>query len=34
MERCKDDIRREFYLKITKKFGWTKDVLINQLEAE
>lgn len=33
MERCKDDIRREFYIKITKKFGWTKDVLINQLEA-
>ena len=33
LERCKDDIRREFYLKITKKFGWTKDVLINQLEA-
>lgn len=33
MERCKDDIRREFYLKITKRFGWTKDVLINQLEA-
>ena len=33
MESCKDDIRREFYLKITKKFGWTKDVLINQLEA-
>jgi Uncharacterized conserved protein len=33
MERCKDDIRREFYIKVTKKFGWTKDVLINQLEA-
>jgi predicted nuclease of restriction endonuclease-like (RecB) superfamily len=33
MERCKEDIRREFYLKVTKKFGWTKDVLINQLEA-
>lgn len=33
MERCKEDIRREFYIKITKKFGWTKDVLINQLEA-
>jgi predicted nuclease of restriction endonuclease-like (RecB) superfamily len=33
MERCKDNIRREFYIKITKKFGWTKDVLINQLEA-
>ncbi|RJQ18908.1 MAG: DUF1016 domain-containing protein [Nitrospiraceae bacterium] len=33
LERCKDDIRREFYLKTIKKFGWTKDVLINQLEA-
>ena len=33
MERCKDDLQREFYIKITKKFGWTKDVLINQLEA-
>src|SRR3990170_5189831 len=33
MERCKDDIHREFYIKTTKKFGWTKDVLINQLEA-
>jgi predicted nuclease of restriction endonuclease-like (RecB) superfamily len=22
MERCKDDVRREFYIKITKKFGW------------
>jgi len=33
MQRCKDDIQREFYIKITKKFGWTKDVLINQLEA-
>ena len=33
MERCKADIRREFYLKTTKKFGWTKDVLINQIEA-
>jgi len=33
MERCKDDIRREFYIRATKKFGWTKDVLINQLEV-
>ena len=22
MQRCKDDIQREFYIKITKKFGW------------
>ena len=33
MERCKDPLQREFYLKVAKKFGWTKDVLINQLEA-
>jgi len=33
IERCKDNIKREFYIKTTKKFGWTKDVLINQLEA-
>jgi len=33
MERCKDPLQREFYLKMAKKFGWTKDVLINQLEA-
>jgi len=33
MQRCKNDIQREFYIRTTKKFGWTKDVLINQLEA-
>lgn len=34
LERCKDDILREFYIKVTKKFGWTKDVLTNQLAIE
>jgi len=29
MERCKDDLEREFYLKIVRRFGWTKDVLLN-----
>ncbi len=32
MSRCKDDLEREFYIKMTKKFGWTKDVLIHQIE--
>lgn len=32
MSKSKDDLEREFYLKITKKFGWTKDVLIHQIE--
>ncbi len=30
--KCKDDLEREFYIKMTKKFGWTKDVLIHQIE--
>ena len=32
MERCKDDLEREFYLRIVKKYGWTKNVLRNNLE--
>ncbi len=32
MGKCKDDLEREFYIKMTKKFGWTKDVLIHQIE--
>jgi len=32
MEKCKDDLEREFYIRMTKRFGWTKDVLIHQVE--
>ncbi|MCL2058628.1 MAG: DUF1016 N-terminal domain-containing protein [Oscillospiraceae bacterium] len=32
MQKCKDPIQREFYIKMTKRFGWTKDVLINNIE--
>ena len=32
MERCKGDLEREFYAKMTRKFGWTKSVLIHQIE--
>lgn len=32
MERCKDELEREFYIKMIKKYGWTKDVLANNLE--
>src|SRR3989338_194062 len=28
MSKCKDELETEFYIKMTKKFGWTKDVLI------
>jgi len=32
MEKCKEEKPREFYLLMTKKFGWTKNVLIHQIE--
>ena len=34
MSKCKDDLEREFYIKMTKKFGWTKNVLIHQVESQ
>ncbi|WP_208112342.1 DUF1016 N-terminal domain-containing protein [Pedobacter metabolipauper] len=34
LKKCKDNQQREFYIKATKKFGWTKDVLIHQIENE
>lgn len=30
--KCKDSQQRQFYTLATKKFGWTKDVLIHQVE--
>ena len=32
LEQCKDSAEREFYLRQTKQFGWTKNVLIHQIE--
>lgn len=32
MEKCKDKLEQEFYIKMTKRFGWTKNVLINNIE--
>lgn len=34
MEKCKDDLEREFYLRMTRKMGWTKNVLIHQIENQ
>lgn len=34
MEKCKDNLQKEFYIRTTKKFGWTKNVLINQIENQ
>lgn len=32
IEKCKEPLEKEFYIKMTKKYGWTKDVLINHIE--
>ena len=34
MEKCKDDLQREFYLRLSRKFGWTKSVLLDQIENQ
>lgn len=34
LEKCKDDLEREFYIKMTRKFGWTKNVLVHQIENQ
>jgi predicted nuclease of restriction endonuclease-like (RecB) superfamily len=34
LEKCKDDLEREFYLRMTRKFGWTKNVLIHQIDNQ
>lgn len=34
LERCKEELEREFYLRMTRKFGWTRDVLIRQIENQ
>lgn len=34
MSKAKDDLEREFYFKMTKKYGWTKNILIHQVEGK
>jgi predicted nuclease of restriction endonuclease-like (RecB) superfamily len=31
MGSCKDDLEREFYIRMTKKFGWSKDLSVINL---
>jgi predicted nuclease of restriction endonuclease-like (RecB) superfamily len=34
LEKCKDDLQREFYIRMVRKYGWTKDVLIHHIEGK
>jgi predicted nuclease of restriction endonuclease-like (RecB) superfamily len=33
-EKCKNDLEKEFYIRMTKKYGWSKNVLINYIEGK
>ncbi len=34
MARCKDDLKREFYVRMTRKYGWTKNVLAIRIQDQ
>ena len=34
MEKCKDDLEKEFYIQMTIRYGWTKRVLTNFVETK
>jgi predicted nuclease of restriction endonuclease-like (RecB) superfamily len=34
MARCNDPLKREFYIRMTRKFGWSKNALIHQIENQ
>jgi len=34
IDRCKDDLQREFYIRMTRRMGWTKNVLIHHIDNQ
>jgi predicted nuclease of restriction endonuclease-like (RecB) superfamily len=34
MGRCKDPLEHEFYIRMARKFGWSKNVLLHQIEGQ
>ncbi len=34
ISKVKDDLEREFYIRMTKKYGWTRNVLIHHIEGK
>jgi len=34
LKSCKDNLERQFYIQATKKFGWTKNVLIHHIDGK
>ena len=34
MSKCKNSLEREFYVRMTRRFGWSKNVLIHQIDNQ
>lgn len=34
LDKCKDDLEREFYIRMTRKFSWTKRVLQSKIKSQ
>jgi predicted nuclease of restriction endonuclease-like (RecB) superfamily len=34
IDRCKDNLQREFYIRMTRRMGWTKNVLIHHIDNQ
>ncbi len=34
LEKCKDELEREFYIRMTAKYGWTKSVLALRIQDQ
>ena len=34
LQRCKDPLSREFYIRMTRRFGWSRNVLTHQIENQ
>lgn len=34
LDKCKDDLQREFYIRMTRRFGWTKNVLALRIQDQ
>ncbi|MFA5098292.1 MAG: PDDEXK nuclease domain-containing protein [Candidatus Margulisiibacteriota bacterium] len=32
LDKCENDLEREFYIRMTQKYGWTKNALIHQID--
>jgi predicted nuclease of restriction endonuclease-like (RecB) superfamily len=33
-QRCEEPLERAFYIRMTKKFGWSENILIHQIENQ